>query len=32
MKLDIFRQIFEKKKKPQISNYIKIRAVGAEFF
>jgi hypothetical protein len=31
MKLEIFRQIFEK-KDTQISNFMKIRPVGAESF
>ena len=32
MKLKHSRQIFEKKKKSQISNFIKIPPVGAELF
>jgi hypothetical protein len=31
MKLEFSRQIFEK-KKAQISNFVKIRSVGAELF
>jgi hypothetical protein len=30
MKLEFSRQIFEKKKNSQISNFIKIRPLGAE--
>ena len=32
MKLETSRQIFEGKKNTQISNYMKIRPVGAELF
>jgi hypothetical protein len=32
MKLKFSRQIFENKKKAQISNFIKIRPVGVELF